>query len=156
MSGRKSLKCKFMPVDKEFLKRKIRLIEKDIKKLKKINLIPYGEYEKNDDLNDLAERNLERVIGRMIDINYHILSQEKEIMPDDYYKSFIEMGKQEYLPLGLSKSMAASAGLRNRLAHEYDDIDIRKVYESISKALNEVPEYLREIIKHLDKNNELF
>jgi uncharacterized protein YutE (UPF0331/DUF86 family) len=141
-----------MSIDEEFLKRKIRLIEKDIKKLKKIGRIPYKEYLKNDDLSDLAERNLERIIGRMIDINYHILSQEKDFMPNDYYSSFIEMGKQGYVPLKLSESLASSAGLRNLLAHEYDEVDVKKVYQSIAIALRDVPKYLRNIMGFLNKN----
>ena len=141
-----------MAIDEKIIKRKILLIERDLKKLKKIQIVPYKDYVKNSDLGDLAERNLERIIGRLIDINYHILSQEKEIMPNDYYSSFIEMGKQGYLPQGLAESMANSAGLRNRLAHEYDEIDGRKVYEAVGRAIKEVPEYLDSVLKIFNKS----
>ena len=141
-----------MAIDAKIIKRKIILIERDLKKLKKIQLVPYKDYIKDSDLGDLAERNLERIIGRLIDINYHILSQEKEIMPNDYYSSFIEMGKQGYLPDNLAESMANSAGLRNRLAHEYDEIDGKKVYEAAGRAIKEVPKYLAAVLGKVDKS----
>lgn len=143
-----------MPFDSVLLNKKIKLINRDLKKLKKIKLVSFKDYKKNSDFEDLAERNLERVIGRMIDINYHILSQEKEIMPNDYYSSFIEMGKQGYLPVSLAESMANSAGLRNRIAHEYDDIDEKKIYEAIGRALKEVPKCIDFILKIIEKRSK--
>ena len=75
-------------------------------------------------------------------------------MPSDYYSSFIDMRKQGYLPQGLAESMANSAGLRNRLAHEYDEIDGKKVYEAAGRAIKEVPEYLDLVLKIFDKSGE--
>lgn len=140
-----------MPIDAETIKRKIVFIERDLRKLKKISLLSFSEYMKNDDFEDLAERYLERMIGRMIDINYHILSSENGLIPEDYYKSFIYMGREKYLPIDLAESMASSAGLRNRLAHEYDDIDMKRVYGAIHSSIKEVPEYLEQIDNFLEK-----
>lgn len=142
-----------MSTDEELIKRKIKLIERDLKKIKKISLIPYSDYAKNSDLHDLAERNLERAIGRLIDINYHILTQEKEVMPKDYYNSFLLMGEHGFLPLELAQSMANSAGLRNRLAHEYDEIEPKKIYQALQRSINEIPQYLKEILNLMEKNS---
>ena len=46
--------------------------------------------------------------------------------------------------------MANSAGLRNRLAHEYDEIDEKKVFEAIASCLRDVPKYLKSIMKVLN------
>lgn len=42
-------------------------------------------------------------------------------------------------------SLARSSGLRNRLAHEYNGLDERLVYEAAKAALLQVPEYLRAV-----------
>ena len=143
-----------MPVDPILVKRKIVFISRDIKQLKKIYLIPLAKYIAKDEYEVLAERYLERIISRMIDINYHILVQRSEIMPVDYYTSFIEMGKQGFIPKKLSFSLAKAAGLRNRLAHEYDEIDIKQVYQAIGRATKEVPKYLDSILKILEKKSK--
>jgi uncharacterized protein YutE (UPF0331/DUF86 family) len=37
----------------------------------------------------LAERYIERAVGRMIDINYHLLTESGQAPPPDYYQSFV-------------------------------------------------------------------
>lgn len=140
-----------MPINQKVINRKINLINKDLKNLTQIGKIPLAKYLDSDDYEALAERYLERVIGRMIDINYHILSEAENHVSLDYYNSFIDLGKKRYLPKSLSKSLANAAGLRNRLAHEYDEIDEKQVYHAVKRCLKEVPEYLDYIIKFLDK-----
>lgn len=68
-------------------------------------------------------------------------------MPDDYYQSFVEMGRRKYLPKRLAESLAMSVGLRNRLGHEYEEIDQEILFEATQKCLKEVPQYLKKIIK---------
>jgi uncharacterized protein YutE (UPF0331/DUF86 family) len=119
---------------------------KSLKILSKFSLKTYlskSEYE------TLAERYLERIIGRMIDINYHILSEKENEIPTDFYNSFIKLGRKKYLPSKLADNMANSAGLRNRLAHEYDEIDPKKVFGAIESCLKDVPKYLKNIVKSL-------
>src|SRR3989344_5147452 len=120
-----------MPIDKKLIGRKITLINNDLKSLKALSKLSLKTYLSKADYEALAERYLERVIGRMIDINYHILSEREKEIPTDFYSSFIALGKKKYLPRKLAETMANSAGLRNRLAHEYDEIDARKVYEAM-------------------------
>ena len=54
------------------------------------------------------------------------------------------------MPINLANIMANSAGLRNRLAHEYDEIDAEKVFEAMESCLRDVPKYLKNIVKSLD------
>ena len=63
-----------MPIDKKLISRKITLINGDLKSLKGLNKLSLKIYLSNAEYETLAERYLERIIGRMIDINYHILS----------------------------------------------------------------------------------
>jgi len=139
-----------MPIDKELISRKITLINNDLKSLRALNKLSLKTYLSKAEYEAMAERYLERVIGRMIDINYHILSEKENEIPTDFYNSFIGLGRKKYLPLKLSEVMANSAGLRNRLAHEYDEIDAKKVFEAIASCLKDVPKYLKNIIKSLD------
>jgi uncharacterized protein YutE (UPF0331/DUF86 family) len=141
-----------MPADKKLIIRKINFINNDLQRLDKLSLLSMEKFLANYEFEALAERYLERIIGRMIDINYHILSAEENTTPVDYHNSFIGLGGK-YIPRELADSLADSAGLRNRLAHEYDAIDEKKVYKAMKKCMKDVPLYLEGIIKHVEKDS---
>lgn len=126
------------------------LIKEDLKSLLFLTKISLKTFLSKSEHEVLAERYLERIIGRMIDINYHILAEKEGHIPVDYYNSFTELGKKKYLPMKFAEKMANSAGLRNRLAHEYDEIDEKKIYEAANQCLKDVPKYLKHIIKSLN------
>lgn len=87
----------------------------------------------------------------MIDINYFILKEEYQLLSEDYYDSFIEIGKKKIIPLDFADKIAECAGLRNALAHEYDRIDAHSVYKAIRLSLSQVPEYLNFILDFVSK-----
>jgi uncharacterized protein YutE (UPF0331/DUF86 family) len=97
----------------------------------------------------LAERYLERAIGRMIDITYHLITESGHPPPSDYYQSFVGLGKLGILPPALAQEIAGCAGLRNRIVHEYNEIDPRKVYEGLRAAVRDIPLYLAHIHRYL-------
>jgi uncharacterized protein YutE (UPF0331/DUF86 family) len=90
------------------------------------------------------------MIGRMIDINYHLITEAGQAPPRDYYESFTQLAKLRILPPAFASQIAACAGLRNRLVHEYDEIDPRRVYEGLRTAAQDIPEYLRRVQEHLE------
>ena len=85
-----------MPVDKKLISRKITLINGDLKSLKALSMLSLKTYLSKADYETLTERYLERIIGRMIDINYHILSEKEKEIPTNFYNSFIELGEKKY------------------------------------------------------------
>lgn len=91
------------------------------------------------------------MIGRMIDINYHLITAAGHSPPRDDYDSFTPLARLAVLPPAFASQLAACAGLRKRLVHEYDDIDPRRVYEGLQAALRDVPEYLRRVNAYLDR-----
>ena len=137
-------------IDVELVKRKIDLLEDDLKNLDRFRALTFEEYSKNGDVKAIVERTLEKLTGRLIDINYHILREEYEILPKDYRSSFMEMGKNNVVTKELANEISGAASLRNALAHEYEEIDDGKVYESISMALTQVPKYLQKIIEFIE------
>ena len=98
----------------------------------------------------LAERYLERMIGRMIDVNYHLVTDAGHAPPRDYYESFTQLAKLRILPPAFASQIAMCAGLRNRLVHEYDDIEPRRVYEGLQAAVRDIPEYLRRVHDYVE------
>lgn len=142
-----------MAIDKKLVFRKINLIIRDLQRLKPISLLSWPEYQKKFDYEALTERYLERIIGRMIDINFHIIIESGHPSPEDYFSSFRMLGELGIMPRDAAERLAPLAGLRNRLAHEYDSIDERKIYNKLKNILKGSPAYLRAVEKFSDKNN---
>jgi uncharacterized protein YutE (UPF0331/DUF86 family) len=136
-------------VDRELVTRKIALILDDLRAAGPIAAKTREDYLGNPIDEVLAERYLERMIGRMIDINYHLLTEAGHAPPRDYYESFLQLAKLRVLPPTFAAQIAACAGLRNRIVHEYDDIDPARVREGLQATVRDLPEYLRLINNYL-------
>ena len=136
-------------VDPELVIRKLALITRDLNELTKIARKSLGEYLANPTDEVLAERYLERIIGRMIDTNYHLITESGLPPPTDYYDSFTQLSKLKILTPAFASRIATCAGLRNRIVHEYDEIDSEKVHEALQSAVKDIPQYLALIQQHL-------
>jgi uncharacterized protein YutE (UPF0331/DUF86 family) len=137
------------PIDRQLIYRKISLIEADITRLRQYSALTEDVYLTDETAQLAVERLLERIVGRLLDINYHILKEQTNSLPQDYFDSFLALSREGIVSEELSRRVAKSAGLRNVLAHEYDAVDERQVYAAIKFALTDVPEYLRSILSWL-------
>lgn len=136
-------------IDRELVTRKMVLITEDLREVESLARKPVSEYVASPTDEVLAERYLERIIGRMIDINYHVLTEAGEPPPKDYFESFVALGRAGVLPPDFASRIAACAGLRNRIVHLYDAIDPVRVHEALQSAVRDVPEYLKRLSAHI-------
>ena len=138
-------------VDRDLVTRKIALVVDDLRAVTPIAQKRLDDYlaSATDEL--VTERYLERMIGRMIDVNYHLVTEAGHAPPRDYYESFTQLAKLGILPPAFASQIAACAGLRNRIVHEYDEIDPRRVWEGLQAAVRDIPEYLRRVHEHLER-----
>lgn len=132
-------------IDRELVTRKILLIAKDVESLRELAAMTPEAFLASPMNAVLAERFVERVVGRMIDVNYHLVTEAGQAPPPDYFQSFVQLATLDVYPSEFARRIAACAGLRNRIAHEYDDIDPRKLFEAVREAVHDVPEYLRHV-----------
>ena len=134
-----------MAIDKLLVTRKIALILDDLKQLEPVARLDRPEFVAGRIHQLVAERLLERIIGRMIDINYHVITERDGLPPKDFHESFTKLAKLGVLLGDLAHALAPAAGLRNRLAHEYNEIDYVKLHEALGEARANVPRYLEAI-----------
>jgi uncharacterized protein YutE (UPF0331/DUF86 family) len=134
-----------MTIDRDLVVRKMLLIVRDLDALRPIAERGPDAYRSNEIDQAVAERYLLRLIGRMIDINFHLITARDQPPPSDYYASFVQLGTLGILDAALARQLAASAGLRNRLVHEYDDLDPARVFEGLEAAIRLVPAYLQAV-----------
>ena len=141
-------------IDNDLIVRKLALIIDDMLLLEKFAQMSEHEYQSDPMYEAAAERYLERIIGRMIDINFHLITSSGKPPPKDYYQSFVDLFQCKIIPKTFSENIASAAGLRNRIVHEYDEIDTSKIFHAIQKALVDVPVYMDYISKYLESNGD--
>ena len=140
-----------MTIDRELVTRKLLLIAADIESLGPIAAKGLAAYLANTVDQAVVERRLERAVGRMIDVNYHLLTASGQPPPADYHTSFLRLAALGVLDSEFARRVARSAGLRNRLVHDYEDLDARKVFDALTEALRDVPVYLAAINRHIER-----
>ena len=138
-------------IDPVLVTRKLTLILQDLPALTELSQKGTDDYLANPIHEVLAERYLERVIGRMIDINYHLITEQDRPPPKDYHESFLILGSLGILVPAFAREIALAAGLRNRIVHEYDEIDARKVHEALQTAVKQIPIYLDHVNRFIEK-----
>ena len=137
------------PVEKEIIRRKLAVIVENLKTLEPIINMDKEEYIGDVYKRKATERLLQELIEAAIDINTHFIVQTVNTVPDDYYESFIKAGELKIIPVDLAEKLAPSAGLKNRLVHEYDLIEHLMVLEAVIMAEELYSEYVKEIEDYL-------
>jgi uncharacterized protein YutE (UPF0331/DUF86 family) len=131
----------------EFIRRKLQLIAEDLGRLAQFQDLTFQEL--IDDSLKLAavERLLERIVMRAIDVNEHLISelatgQEEKITRLTYRDTFLRLAELNVYPSEFAQRIAPSAGLRNILVHDYNDVDRNILYQSIQSCLQDYSQYV--------------
>jgi len=140
-------------LDKKFVTRKIKLIQEELAKLEQLDDYTF-EQVKDDFIKMYSiERALEKIIMRAIDVNQHIIAEKAEGYEPirGYEDTFHLLASMDVYPEEFSKKISPSAGLRNRLVHEYDDTNDKIIYNSVSDAMSQYAEYCNYILKYINR-----
>lgn len=143
-------------LNRDFVERKVKLIQEDLARLEPLANLSFAELTADDVRYSAAERYLERIVTRALDVNRHCIAElgkgsEVVRMHED---TFLRLADLSVLPAALAKEIAPSAGLRNVLVHEYDRVDPRQVYESVGQALAQYARYCDALLKFLETQTE--
>ncbi len=139
------------PVEAGIIRRKLAAIVGNLKALQPIALMTQAEYLEDLYKRKATERLLQELIKAAIDINTSIIVQTGHAAPDDYYESFIKAGALRIISSGLAEKLAPSAGLRNRLVHEYNMLEHSVVLDAVRKAEGLYTEYVRQLEDYVEK-----
>lgn len=139
------------PIDKEIIRRKLAVIVENLNALEPIKDMTKEKYIEDVYKRKATERLLQELIESAIDINTHIIVQTGNIAPADYYESFIKVGELKIISADLAEKLAPSAGLRNRLVHEYDILEHSLVLDAVRIAEDLFPQYVKGIEDYISR-----
>ncbi|MFG0316036.1 MAG: DUF86 domain-containing protein [Planctomycetota bacterium JB042] len=138
------------PVDRDIVIRKLERIVESLRLLEPMRELSVEEYGADVYRRKAIERLLQEVVESAVDLNAHLLVGSGEPAPDDLFTSFLAIGDLGILDRDLARSLAPSAGLRNRLVHEYDRIDDSIVLAAVRSALDLFPRYVASVERFAD------
>jgi uncharacterized protein YutE (UPF0331/DUF86 family) len=78
-----------------------------------------------------------------VDINNELIVSSGGIPPGSYYETFPELARLKVLPHQLAKRLAATTGLRNRIVHEYESVDLRLLFTALRSLKRDYSRYVQ-------------
>lgn len=136
--------------DKNLATKKLTYIVDALKELKEAL-----EHYHNDKENErfyyyAAQKKAEEIVESAISVNQMILMEKLNMQSDNYYKSFTDLEPLEIFTASELEELAKTTGFRNRLAHEYVNLDPNITVKSMKKILNIYPGYIKKIADFMD------
>ncbi|WP_347274355.1 DUF86 domain-containing protein [Candidatus Kuenenia sp.] len=143
-------------IDKEFLKEKLNLITRDLERLKIFYDFTISQIAE-DFIKYAALKNiLMEIIGRAIDINEHLISElarpDMEA-PKTYRDTFLLLTDLNVLQRDFAGEISKSAGFRNAIVHEYNNLDKSIIYKTVGDAINQYAKYCNYILKFIERTS---
>ncbi|GAB4471899.1 MAG: DUF86 domain-containing protein [Burkholderiaceae bacterium] len=139
----------------EFVRRKLALIAEDLERLAAFRDLSLEALRADEVRLAAIERMLERVVMRAIDVNEHLIAAlagaEGRISRLTYRDTFLLLADLGVYGKEFAQRIAASAGLRNILVHDYNDADRRIVHASIASCLRDYREYVERVADFVDR-----
>jgi uncharacterized protein YutE (UPF0331/DUF86 family) len=132
----------------EIIINKLIKMEKYISELEKFKPKTFKKYQKDQLKRYAIERLIQLIIDLALDINNILIKKSDRYPAQDYYSSFLELIELEILSEEFAKDIAPSTGIRNRLVHEYEEVDNKVVYQNLDKLIK----YYLSYIKHINQN----
>jgi uncharacterized protein YutE (UPF0331/DUF86 family) len=142
-------------LDKEFVRRKIALIQDDLRHLIEYENLSIEKISEDFQIQAVIERVLERLIGRAIDINQHLIAERGGTLQNvtTYRDTFMRLVDLDVYPREFGEQIAKSAGLRNILVHEYNTIDPELLQKSIGDAIREFNAYTKSVLSFVERED---
>lgn len=139
--------------NRDFLYRKIKLIQEGLGKLELLAKLSFDSLIKDYVAYGAAERYLERIITRAIDINRHLIAELAKGSESvrTYEDTFLRLADIGVITEKFAKDIAPSAGLRNILVHEYDEVNEKLIYKLVKQALDQYSKYCNYVLKFMAK-----
>ena len=139
---------------KDVIRRKLISLSNYVKQLLPITEYTYEEYVSNYFIYYTGERLIQLIIETCMDINSLIIEYEGLKPPKSYYESFIILGDKKILPDKVARQLASFAGMRNRIVHQYEDVNHKIIFDNYKNLIELVNEYIDVVTEFMEGIDE--
>ena len=124
---------------------KILHINESLSRIKEKRGIPFDDFAKDRDSQDIVLFNLQIAIQGCIDIASHIVSDNNWKVADTLSSVIDILRDKKVITLMTHQVMRRMVGFRNLIVHEYANLEMKQVYKVLTEHLKDFDTYLKEI-----------
>jgi uncharacterized protein YutE (UPF0331/DUF86 family) len=136
-------------VDKDLILAKASSVKRHLRRIEEKRNIDLNIFLKDIDRQESILFNLQMAIQNCIDIAAHIISDEGLGVPGSTNEMFYLLEENGYLDHDITEKMVKAVGFRNLIVHEYEQIELRQVFEITQEDIKDLNEYLKSIFRKL-------
>lgn len=125
-------------VDKTLLAARIAAIRDAVSRIRSVLPPDPASFQSDRTAREVVILNLFVALQDMLSLATHWLSDEGAAVPQGYRDVFLLMGERGFVSSDLAARLAAAAGLRNLVAHQYAVIDWLRIHEIASLHLEDL------------------
>lgn len=117
--------------------------------LKELQKVPRARFVQDHHIYGLAERYLQLGIQIVLDVGQMIIVAKNLRRPEDGKEVFVILGENKNITKNLAQGLVGIANFRNILVHDYEKIDLKKVYVNLQQNLKDFSDFKKQILKSL-------
>ena len=130
--------------------RRLADIQQYLDELEPLRNRTFEEYERDYVLRHAVERLIELIVEAGLDINSLILLDAQQRPPRTYRASYLRLGTLGIVPQEMAEELADLVGLRNRLAHEYEEIQDKEVFRKTPIVYRLFTDYVTRVAGYVE------
>ena len=141
-------------VDREVFDRRLAKLEDLLRRLRRLAAIPWETYRSDSAVQACAERWLHLAAECALDLAHHVIADRGWKTPVTYREAFQVLAAEGVITAERARQMEGWAGLRNVLVHLYLEVDHERLYEILSRDLDQLELYSADLSRALEAGDE--
>ena len=133
-------------IDRHLIVSKADKVDRCLKRILEKRSVTLKEFLNDIDRQESILFNLQMAIQNCIDIAAHIASDENLGVAGSTNELFYLLQDNDYLSLNMTEKMVAAVGFRNLVVHEYEIVDLKRVYHIVQKDIFDLKNYIKEVL----------
>lgn len=140
-------------VSQEIITRLFSLLNRYLSELKAEQQTTWEDFSKDVKTKRFVERTLQMVIEVCFDAGNHIISDEGWPEAETNREVFIRLNEKKVISSALLENLLQMASFRNRIVHDYAEINPEIVFGILKNHLKDFESYVSEILKWIDSQD---
>jgi uncharacterized protein YutE (UPF0331/DUF86 family) len=129
---------------------KISSIQKYLNLLERYKNLSQSEIEQNPDLKGAVERYLYLAVQATLDLGEAIIAFREFRRPGTYTDIFYILHEEKLITADLSEKLVNMTKFRNVIAHDYEKVDFKIVYDALKNRLTDIEEFITSVREELN------
>ena len=136
-------------VDRDLILAKAGSVKRHLNRIKAKSDSDMATFMQDLDRQESVAFNMHLAVQNCMDIAAHIISEEGLGVPGSAAEMFYLLQENGFLSADLTQKMVKATGFRNLLVHEYEKIDLQRLYHAAENNVDGLTEFLAAVFKKL-------